>query len=473
MKKRLISVLTAFMSLLAVSCMYDDTFLRNRLDELENRVLTLEQLCEQMNTNISSLKQLVDAIQQHDFITRVTPIEQGGVNIGYTINFAIADPITIFHGKDGLDGTDGLAPEIGVEIGNDGIYYWTLNGKWMTDRCGNRITASANDGITPELKIEDDYWYISYDGGENWERMNKATGEDGVDGTNGTDGDSFFLDIIIEESYIEFILADGTSIIVERNPVFENEIQLRQAIAKGGTVILTGDVALSSPLNITTDVILKLGNYNITNPTDYVIENTGNLTIEADSGTIVGLGGIRSRGGTVTINGGTVSAASNWSTGTFHHIIKAENTEVVINGGIFDANVGGTNNAMLNASTGSVITINGGVFRNVPDGEQIPMFAPYLFTYENGGKVVINNGTFYGGWRFSNSSTVPATTEIYGGNFTVSYDGQSFYAGNNHILTIYGGIFSTLNGGKLNPSSYLAPGYKAIYDNNIYYVVPE
>jgi hypothetical protein len=49
----------------------------------------------------------------------------------------------------------------------------------------------GQDGITPQLKIEDGYWYISYDNGSTWTRLSKATGEDGApgqDGQNGEDG---------------------------------------------------------------------------------------------------------------------------------------------------------------------------------------------------------------------------------------------------------------------------------------------
>ncbi|MBO5803816.1 MAG: hypothetical protein J6R25_01895, partial [Bacteroidales bacterium] len=37
----------------------------------------------------------------------------------------------------------------------------------------------GEDGITPQLKIEDDYWYVSYDNGITWERLGKAFGADG------------------------------------------------------------------------------------------------------------------------------------------------------------------------------------------------------------------------------------------------------------------------------------------------------
>lgn len=179
-----------------------------------------------------------------------------------------------------------------------------------------------------------------------------------------------------------------------------------------------------------------------------------------------GLGGIRSHGGSLTINGGNYTCSSNWSTGTYNHILKAVDTEVVINGGNFDATVGGTNNAMINVSENSIITINGGTFKNV--NGVIPQFAPYMFTYEKNGKLIINGGDFYGGWRFNGET---ATTDIKGGTFAVSYDGQSFHAASTHVLTIYGGVFCLENGAKLNPANHIAAGYKAVEKDGVYHVI--
>ena len=74
---------------------YNDSALTGRVDDLENRVSKLEELCKQMNTNISSLQALVNALQDNDYITGVTPITKDGETIGYTISFAQSASITI------------------------------------------------------------------------------------------------------------------------------------------------------------------------------------------------------------------------------------------------------------------------------------------------------------------------------------------------------------------------------------------
>ena len=56
-------------------------------ERFENRIAKLEELCKQMNTNISSLQSLVTALQNNDYVTGVTPITKNGETIGYTITF--------------------------------------------------------------------------------------------------------------------------------------------------------------------------------------------------------------------------------------------------------------------------------------------------------------------------------------------------------------------------------------------------
>ena len=208
------------------SCAYDDTEVWDTLNDHESRITKLEELCQQMNTNISSLKAIVNALQNNDYVTGVTPITENGKTIGYTITFAKAQSITIYHGKDGkdgqngtdgkdgVDGKDGSTPIIGVKQDSDGIYYWTLNGEWLLDANGNKIKVQGldgKDGITPLLKIENNYWYISYDNGASWTQLGKATGED---------GDSFFQDVTQDESNVYFTLADGTVITVPKGLAF-------------------------------------------------------------------------------------------------------------------------------------------------------------------------------------------------------------------------------------------------------------
>jgi len=112
-------------------------------------------------------------------------------------------------GVDGADGKDG-------QNGQDGS-----NGSNGTNGQDGKDGA---DGITPQLKIEDDYWYISYDNGATWTQLGKATGEDGKDGANGTGGagdNIVFKSVTQDDNNVYFTLADGTVITVHKNVAFD------------------------------------------------------------------------------------------------------------------------------------------------------------------------------------------------------------------------------------------------------------
>ena len=87
MRKFFLSIFTALLALGFVGCEYDDSGLWNEVNSLKDRVLTLEQLCQQMNTNISSLQKIVEAMQNNDYVTNVAPITEDGKVVGYVITF--------------------------------------------------------------------------------------------------------------------------------------------------------------------------------------------------------------------------------------------------------------------------------------------------------------------------------------------------------------------------------------------------
>jgi len=220
--KKLLAFAALFAVVALTSCKYDDDDLWNSVHGLENRVAKLEELCKQMNTNISSLQTIVTALQNNVYVTGTTPLMKDGKEIGYTITFSKGNPITIYHGKDGQDGEDGTTPTIGVKKDTDGVYYWTLNGEFIVVD-GGKIKAEGKDGTngtngtTPQFKIENDYWFVSYDNGANWTQLGKATGEDGVG------SDSMFSGVDYETStdYVIFTLSNGTQIKLPTWSAFE------------------------------------------------------------------------------------------------------------------------------------------------------------------------------------------------------------------------------------------------------------
>ena len=269
-----------------VSCTeYDEVAMWNKNEDMGSRLAALEELCSQLNTNIVSLQQIVEALQGNDYVTGVVPVVENGETVGYTISFSKSGPVTIYHGKKGENGQNGTTPVIGVEQDTDGLYYWTLDGEWLTDDEGSKILAQGmagksayelavekgyrgtldewlaslngsngddgksayelavengyqgteeewleslkgdngnkgDNGITPKLEIrEDGYWYISYDGGQMWTKLDRATGDPGQN------GDSMFSDVDNSDpDYLVLTLAEtGASI---KLPYYKDKFDL-------------------------------------------------------------------------------------------------------------------------------------------------------------------------------------------------------------------------------------------------------
>lgn len=209
MKKLILTLCTVLTFALSGCSKYDDSILSGRIDDLEQRVTTIEEQCKQLNINVSSLQILLEALQENDAITSVSPIREGEDEIGYTISFSKGPSITLYHGK------NGQTPVVGAKIHSDGHYYWTINGEWLLDKNDNRILAvgtsgeNGRDGVTPQFKIVEGDWYISLDNGNIWDYLGRATGADGKD--------SSMVNINLSNSdYVVFTLSDGTEFSLPR-----------------------------------------------------------------------------------------------------------------------------------------------------------------------------------------------------------------------------------------------------------------
>ena len=199
------------------SCKTNTDDLWDSIHQLDGRVTSLEDLCKQMNGNISSLQKLVQALQDNNSITKVTPIKEGEKVTGYTISFLKGEPITIYHGEkgdkgeQGDKGNDGTTPVITVDQDGE-TYYWKVNGEWLTDKKGNKIPTTGEDGqdaVSPQLEIRNGRWFLF--NGETWTDMGQATGD------AGKDGDSFFESVEEKEGYVEFTLPSGTVLTIPKN----------------------------------------------------------------------------------------------------------------------------------------------------------------------------------------------------------------------------------------------------------------
>lgn len=194
MNKIFIYIMTA--AAIAAACQeYDHTPIWDKLREHEERIEMLEEECNRLNSNISELQAVLEAVQANDYVTDITKIMEDGVEVGYSMTFAEGGTITIYHGS---DGQDAAAPKVGIMKASDGQYYWTSDGEWITDEDGEKIPAvvqGSEDGyICPLFRIVEGIWYISYDNGNSWRPFDKLNDEGGAE--------SIFKEVRYDKSFV-------------------------------------------------------------------------------------------------------------------------------------------------------------------------------------------------------------------------------------------------------------------------------
>ena len=200
--KKLITLLCSTVVLSLGACQHDDIW--DKLNEHDEKLEQLEKQCRELNSNVESLQTMLLALQQNEYVTEVKKIVEDGVEVGYSITFSKSGTITI------MNGTESTAPVIGVKKHTDGLYYWTADGEWMTDDQGNMISATVADTngnyVVPQFRITNGVWYVSYDNGGEWRKLDVLLEEKY----------QLFKSVTQDESSVCFVLADGTKITLPK-----------------------------------------------------------------------------------------------------------------------------------------------------------------------------------------------------------------------------------------------------------------
>ena len=206
---------------------------QDEVDALDTRVKALEDLVDRVNDDIDAMEVIVRAMEDGDYITDVRPTSDG-----YVVNFKKAGPIVIKDGKDGRDGKDAEMPDIDVKQGEDGNWYWVIDGVWLKGPAGELIRVNGRDGkdgtdgkdgqdgkdaVSPQVRINPDteMWEVSTDGGQTWTPT--GTPSHGRDGADGIDGNQFFLSVTYEVNgdgeYMVVVTRSGQTF---RIPIYKN-----------------------------------------------------------------------------------------------------------------------------------------------------------------------------------------------------------------------------------------------------------
>lgn len=191
----------------AVSCSYDDTEIKGKVDELDGRVTKLEEAVNSINTNVGSLMTIVNALEKEVKIDKVVDLEDGS---GHIIMFTDGSSITVTNGR---DGNDGETPVISVGKDTDGLYYWKVNGDWLLDD-GKKIPATSKTEI-PQIRVNETTgnFELSFDG-ESWQDIGSAGGA------------GIFKDVIDGEDEVIFILSgDKEPIVIPKAQKFALSVE--------------------------------------------------------------------------------------------------------------------------------------------------------------------------------------------------------------------------------------------------------
>ena len=170
---------------------------QDELDQTHEKLTALQELVNNVNQNLTSLQQIVAELDDSRTVSAVTPLGEDG----YDLSFRDGKTVRISFGKDGVDG---IVHPVGVKLGEDGLYYWTVDGEFMTDADGNPVRASAADGqdaIAPVLKATEEGWMISLDGGDTFNILTTDAEMAGV---------GVFKDAYVESDKICLVQWDGS-----------------------------------------------------------------------------------------------------------------------------------------------------------------------------------------------------------------------------------------------------------------------
>ena len=203
--------------------------------DIDNIKVQLEQLkkdCAKINDRIVSMQALAAQIKARESITGVSELlDQNGKVTGYVITFKNADTITINLPEED-DAPSVEAPSevlISIKEDSDGLW-WTLNGEYVLDGQGERLPASLG-GQTPLLKIENDVWLVSVDGGKTWESLEVTSSE--VVSAVGV------ASVVKGEDEVTFTLTDGSAFTIPMSKAATLSLSYSMNVVPGSSASIT------------------------------------------------------------------------------------------------------------------------------------------------------------------------------------------------------------------------------------------
>ena len=238
--KRYIAAGILATALLASGC---GKFVRDELITMQNEIDQLSlKVAQMINNDLATLSSLVHQMENGGYIVERESFTDEEGRSGISLKFNNGEILKLYHGTDGINGEDAVAPTIIPRWDEEsGHYYWAVKQAseeeftWLLDEHENRVQAGAVDGFTPKVKIEDGVWWLSWDGSdENWVATDwPAKGADAVE---------VFSKVDVFDDRIEVTLAsDGSVLVLPRYLPVDMELTLEGQDLSGEVLIAPGE----------------------------------------------------------------------------------------------------------------------------------------------------------------------------------------------------------------------------------------
>ena len=164
----------------------------------------LDSFCEIMNANIASLQAIVEAFEGDDYVASFEETKNSMPEdyVTYSVRFNAGTSAEIWCRKDGNDSKG--VPQISAAQDEDGKWYWTLDGKWLS--IGGSTVPVLEGEDAPRICAKDGRWMISGDAGATWKDLSE------MDGQAVSPGKYIFDDVYKKGSFLHLVLDNGETL---------------------------------------------------------------------------------------------------------------------------------------------------------------------------------------------------------------------------------------------------------------------
>lgn len=163
---------------------YDDAWIKSKFDQIDSKLSNLESSINSLN----SYKTIIDNLKNGKVIDRIVDNKDGTFSI-YYVGDSTPVKIQTIKGDKGDKGDTGGKGDKG-DKGDPGS-----------------AGTPGDDGVTPDFKIEDGDWYVSYDKGTTWTKIGSASSSESL----------FFKNVYVEGNHLVLVLIDGTEVRISLN----------------------------------------------------------------------------------------------------------------------------------------------------------------------------------------------------------------------------------------------------------------